>query len=184
MREIWIRSLSWEDPLEKGKTIHSSILAWRIPWTLSPWGHKESDTTDLLIIIYCFHSSLHRSLLLGNVKPSSVFSIDVIILESRILRIGLDGLYGQFCEVHSHPVQIHLKQYLILFLQMESFTLIVRSMDLLSSMPFFFSWTIWKKPTSPSPISPPLEQLSTWLPQKPFLLCFFIPWAQKKFFFN
>ena len=31
MRETWIRSLGWEDPLEKGKATHSSILAWRIP---------------------------------------------------------------------------------------------------------------------------------------------------------
>ena len=30
----WVRSLGWEDPLEKGKTIHSSILAWRMPWTV------------------------------------------------------------------------------------------------------------------------------------------------------
>ena len=34
MRETWVRSLGWEDPLEKGKDTHSSILAWRIPWTL------------------------------------------------------------------------------------------------------------------------------------------------------
>jgi len=33
MRETWVQSLSWEDPLEKGTAIHSSILAWRIPWT-------------------------------------------------------------------------------------------------------------------------------------------------------
>ena len=33
MRETWIRSLVWEDPLEKGMATHSSILAWRIPWT-------------------------------------------------------------------------------------------------------------------------------------------------------
>ena len=32
MQETWVRSLAWEDPLEKGKAIHSSILAWRIPW--------------------------------------------------------------------------------------------------------------------------------------------------------
>ena len=40
-----------EDPLEKGMTAHSSILAWRIPWTEEPggpqsWGHKELDTTE------------------------------------------------------------------------------------------------------------------------------------------
>jgi len=31
MQETWVRSLSWEDPLEKGNATHSSILAWRIP---------------------------------------------------------------------------------------------------------------------------------------------------------
>ena len=34
MGEIWVRSLGWEDALEKGKATHSSILAWRIPWTV------------------------------------------------------------------------------------------------------------------------------------------------------
>ena len=34
MRETYVQSLAWEDPLEKGKTTHSSILAWRIPWTV------------------------------------------------------------------------------------------------------------------------------------------------------
>ena len=49
MSEAWVRSLTWEDPLEKGKSNHSSILAWRIPWTIhSPWGCKESDTTEWL----------------------------------------------------------------------------------------------------------------------------------------
>ena len=33
MLETWVQSLGWEDPLEKGKATHSSILAWRIPWT-------------------------------------------------------------------------------------------------------------------------------------------------------
>ena len=34
MQETWVQSLGWEDPLEKGKVIYSSILAWRIPWTV------------------------------------------------------------------------------------------------------------------------------------------------------
>ena len=34
MWETWVRSLDWEDPLEKGKATHSSILVWRIPWTV------------------------------------------------------------------------------------------------------------------------------------------------------
>ena len=51
VRETWVRSLCWEDPLEKGMATHSSILHWRIPETEehvvnSPWGLKESDTTE------------------------------------------------------------------------------------------------------------------------------------------
>ena len=50
MWETWIRSLGWEDLLEKGKATHSRILAWR-----SPWGRKESymiyqcDTWETLV---------------------------------------------------------------------------------------------------------------------------------------
>ena len=52
MWETWVRSLGWEDPLEKEMANHSSILAWKIPWTEkpgrlhSPWGRKESDMTE------------------------------------------------------------------------------------------------------------------------------------------
>ena len=38
MQETWVRSLGWEDPLEKGTATHSSILAWRIPQTEEPGG--------------------------------------------------------------------------------------------------------------------------------------------------
>ena len=34
MWETWVRSLGWRDPLEKGRVTHSSVLAWRIPWTI------------------------------------------------------------------------------------------------------------------------------------------------------
>ena len=46
MQETWVQSLSWEDPLEKGTATHSSILAWRTHGLYSPWGRKESDTTE------------------------------------------------------------------------------------------------------------------------------------------
>ena len=36
MRETWVRSLGWEDPLAKEMTTHSSTLAWKIPWTEKP----------------------------------------------------------------------------------------------------------------------------------------------------
>jgi len=53
MRETRVQSLGWEDPLEKEMAIHSSTIAWKIPWTeelvgYSPWGRKESDTTERL----------------------------------------------------------------------------------------------------------------------------------------
>ena len=54
MRENWIQSLGWEDPLEEGMATHSSILAWRITMDREAWratvlgGHKESDTTEWL----------------------------------------------------------------------------------------------------------------------------------------
>ena len=59
MWETWFQSLGWEDPLEKGMATHSSILAWRIPWTeesgslYSPWGCKESDMAERLILFLC-----------------------------------------------------------------------------------------------------------------------------------
>ena len=51
--ETWVQSLGWQDPLEKGTATHSSILAWRIPWTEEPdglesMGCKELDTTEQL----------------------------------------------------------------------------------------------------------------------------------------
>ena len=43
MQETWVQSLGWEDPLEKGKAKLSSILAWRIPWTIG-YGVAKSRT--------------------------------------------------------------------------------------------------------------------------------------------
>ena len=49
---MWVRSLGQEDPLEEGVATHSSILAWRIPWTEEPGslqsiGLQELDTTEM-----------------------------------------------------------------------------------------------------------------------------------------
>ena len=54
MQETWVWSLGWEDLLEKGTVAHSSLLAWRIPWAVySPWGCKESDMTERLLLSLC-----------------------------------------------------------------------------------------------------------------------------------
>ena len=52
MQKTWVPSLGQEDPLEKEMATYSSIFAWRIPWTeepggYSPWGLKESDSTEV-----------------------------------------------------------------------------------------------------------------------------------------
>ena len=56
MWETWVRSLGWEDPLEKGTATHSSVLAWRIPW-----GRKELDVTERLSLFSVYASSLTMS---------------------------------------------------------------------------------------------------------------------------
>ena len=48
LRETWVSSLGWEDPLENGMATHSSILARRFHGLYSPWGSKELDTTEQL----------------------------------------------------------------------------------------------------------------------------------------
>ena len=52
MQEMWVGSLGQEDSLEKEMATHSSILAWRVPWTeepvsYSPWGRRESDMMEV-----------------------------------------------------------------------------------------------------------------------------------------
>ena len=63
MQETQLQSLGWEDPLEKEMATHSSTLAWKIPYQFrlvgySPWGRKESDTTEQLHFLYYVASFL------------------------------------------------------------------------------------------------------------------------------
>ena len=57
--ETWIRSLGWEDPLEEGMETHSSVLAWKIPWTEEPdgllsMGSQRIDTTEFSFFFLMF----------------------------------------------------------------------------------------------------------------------------------
>ena len=57
---MWVRSLGWEDLLEKGMATHSRIIAWRMPWTeepgrLQPMGCTDVDTTEVT-----WHAHMHR----------------------------------------------------------------------------------------------------------------------------
>ena len=59
MQEIQVVSLGQEDPLEKEMATHSSVLAWRITWSLtgdSPWRCKELDMTEQLTFTFPFMS--------------------------------------------------------------------------------------------------------------------------------
>ena len=67
MRDIWILSLGLEDPLEKGTSTQSSILAWRISWTevpgkLQSMGHKQLDTTGWLSLYSLLMSGMYESI--------------------------------------------------------------------------------------------------------------------------
>ena len=84
MEETRVRSLGWEDLLEKETATHSSTLAWRIPWTeepgrlqsmglqrvghdgATPWSHKESDTTERLHLH--FFTSLEPQRIFGSTE--------------------------------------------------------------------------------------------------------------------
>ena len=78
-------SRTWKDPLEKGMVTHSSILAWRTPWTeepgglYSPWGGKESDTTEQLSLT---HSLTHSCSWTGE------FNVKMAILPKAIYRLN------------------------------------------------------------------------------------------------
>ena len=61
VQETWVWFLGQKDPLEKEMAIHSSILAWRIPWTEEPgglqsMGSQESDTTEWLSLHYYYYT--------------------------------------------------------------------------------------------------------------------------------
>ena len=68
MQEIPVPALGWEDPLEKEMATHSTILAWRIPWTEehvrlhSPWGHKELNMTERLTLLNLEEYTLYDSI--------------------------------------------------------------------------------------------------------------------------
>ena len=76
MRETRVQFLGREDPLEKEMAIHSSTLAWRSLVGYSPWGHKESDTTEQLH----FHFTKNSS-------PSNVFVHITIVYVLEVIYV-------------------------------------------------------------------------------------------------
>ena len=78
MWETWVRSLGWEDPLEKGKVTHSSILAWRIPWIIQS------------MRFHAFNSLLH-----GCFSLLFIHSINIYLASKKKKRVGLSHFHFQ-----------------------------------------------------------------------------------------
>ena len=145
MRETWVRSLGWEDPLEKGRATLSSILAWR-----SPWGCKESDTTEWLSL------SLHFKM--QKVKLAS-FSV-IILIGGELPQFKLESIYVFVNDII--PMRIYYYVTLIECIVYWKWS----GMDLIS-----WGFLIKKKtkttkliPTSPSPKNTSSFSLSRCLP--------------------
>ena len=113
VREAWIWSLGPEDPLEKGMATHSSILAWRIPWTegpvgYSPWGHKQWDMTEQLTVSH-FHKWFHVVYL----SLSDLTSLSIV---SRSIRIAANGIISFFLWLSSHSLFLMDKIYYLYYI--------------------------------------------------------------------
>ena len=92
MQETWLRSLGWEDPLEKDMATHSSILAWRIPWTEEPgglqsMGLQELGTTEKLSTHTHTHAHTHSGISFSHEKEENP--------ASRGYMVGPQGHYAK-----------------------------------------------------------------------------------------
>ena len=79
--ETWVRSLGWEDSLEKEMATHSSTLAQKIPWTeepgagYCPWGRKESDMTEQLHIHTAMEPEMKECIALHPVPDANCLTV-------------------------------------------------------------------------------------------------------------
>ena len=93
MWEIWVQSLGWEDLLEKGKSTHSSILAWRISWTIVHGVTKRQTGLSNFHFHFLFHF-----LLLGILVENFCFSVKIFRFCSHIdLKVNAFLLSGTYC---------------------------------------------------------------------------------------
>ena len=90
MREIWIQSLGWEDPLEKRKATHSSVQAWKIPWTIQSIGSQRVGH-HWASVSQSWHPCLQSWCLL-------------VFLTNKCLFSHIAGRIGHYC-LYSKPLQ-------------------------------------------------------------------------------
>ena len=105
MWETWVQSLGWEDPLEKEMAAHSSILAWRIPWTEEPGGLQSmgsqrvghdwaTKTTDNGVCVECISCSVVSDSSRPHVPPGS--SVHTILQAAILEWVAIPFSRGPF----------------------------------------------------------------------------------------
>ena len=90
MQETQVRSLSGEDPLEKEMATHSSVLAWRIPWSEKPGGLQSMGSHR----VGHDWSDLAAAAAVVNIGVNVAFWIRVFVFSGCMLRSGIAGSYG------------------------------------------------------------------------------------------
>ena len=105
MRQTWVPSLGWEDPLEKEMATHSSILAWKIPWTEEPGGLQRVEHNRATSLSHtCAHT--HQPIAFKNLN-----GIPFIVLCDLKFSFN-NSLSVQFsCSVMSNSLQPHGLQH-------------------------------------------------------------------------
>ena len=90
-QETWVQSLGWEEPLEKGKATHSSILAWRIPWTMQSMGSQRVGHNWATFISFHFFATpwtaARQASLSFSISQSllKLMSIESVILSNHLI---------------------------------------------------------------------------------------------------
>ena len=72
MWKTWVQSLGWEDPVEKGKATHSSVLAWRIPWTVHGVAKNQTRLSDFHSLHYLYRKGRNSALLDGILQSMNI----------------------------------------------------------------------------------------------------------------
>ena len=113
MQETGIWSLSQKDPLKQGMATHSSILARRMPWTernlagYSPWGHKESATTEwltlLLLLLLSIYLSFNYSINIKTVNETWLLKLVTYLKKGLRMKVFCNITLEMFKEPETSP---------------------------------------------------------------------------------
>ena len=151
VQESWVWSLGWEDPLMKETANHSSILAWKIPWTEEParlqsTGSQESDTTQQL---NHHHGAVSDNGLFGFLGswPKLVSSFESLFIKTNPFKSPIFNVYLislAFPEVAIILSSEFQDQYLNIFLRVPAYIRILNWFILLSilnlGLPWWLRW--------------------------------------------